>query len=312
MLVKNKLLTALKIAVSAFSLYIVARSIDISSITNVVGSIDFRFVVLAMMIFWIAQVISSLRCVYIANELGKALSLSSSTKAHFIGLWFNQVLPTSLGGDVIKVAILKRNVELGVAIRVAILDRFSGFYILMSVVVVTLPIYYKVIPIDHSALVDLMAVVSIGFVFSVIGITWASTKLNQRLASFDILSKLLIIISDIWLFHKGRALWRQIWTSLIVHLNGIISFALLGASLGVDSSFITYFLIVPLVFVIALLPISFAGWGVREIGAVWLFGLVGMSSENAAILAIMYGVMLVFLGLPGLVWLMVSKGSGDV
>lgn len=304
---KNKLLMTLKIAVSAFSLYIVARSINVSSIKNVVGNIDFKFVILAMMIFWVAQVISSLRCVYIANELGKALPLFTSAKAHFIGLWFNQILPTSLGGDVVKVAILREITGLGVAVKAAILDRFSGLFILMLAIAITLPLYAEIIPHEQDTLFEGLRLLAVGFLLSVVIIAWISSRARIHLNSSTTISKLVGLVSDIWLFHRGRPLWRQIWTSSIVHLNGIAAYALLGAALGFDVKVLTYVLVVPLVFLVALLPISFAGWGVREAGAVWLFGLVGMPKENALVLSVAYGSMLILSGLPGLIWFVRGK-----
>ena len=72
-------------------------------------------------------------------------------------------------------------------------------------------------------------------------------------------------------------------------------------------NFLSYFLLVPLVFLISLIPVSFAGWGIREAGAIWLFGMVNMPKEDALILSIAYGTMLILSGLPGLILFMQSK-----
>jgi hypothetical protein len=58
--------------------------------------------------------------------------------------------------------------------------------------------------------------------------------------------------------------------------------------------------VVPLVFLIALIPLSFAGWGIREAGAMWIFGAVGMSKEDSVMLSVIYGVLLIIAALPGL------------
>ncbi len=308
---KNKLLMTLKVVVSMLSLLLVARAVDLSSIITVIGSINPGFVFVALGVFWIAQIVSSLRCIYIANELGRDMTLSTSVKAHFVGLWFNQVLPTSLGGDVLKVAVLKQAIGLGVALRSAILDRFSGLFILMLAIVITLPLYSRIIPPEQNALLYGLKVLSIGFLVATIILAWATTKIREYLKPAPLLSKFLSLVSDIWLFRKGRSLWRQLWTSTIVHLNGIAAYGLLGMALGFDVNLLTFVLIVPLVFLVALLPISFAGWGIREAGAIWLFGLVGIPKENALILSIAYGSMLILAGLPGLVLFVRSKSRDN-
>ena len=60
----------------------------------------------------------------------------------------------------------------------------------------------------------------------------------------------------------------------------------------------------PLDFLVALLPISLAGQGVREARAVWLFGSVGRPDEIAPVLSVAYGLMLSVVGVPGLAWFM--------
>lgn len=57
---------------------------------------------------------------------------------------------------------------------------------------------------------------------------------------------------------------------------------------------------VPVIFLIALIPVSFAGWGLREVGAVWLFGMVGIAKESALAMSVCFGLLLVLAGLPGL------------
>ena len=142
----SKILSVLKIAGSLVSLGVVLYSVDLISIRNQLSHINFTTVLIALIIFWLAQFASSLRCVYVARTLGSELAFSASLRAHFVGLWFNQVLPTSLGGDIIKISILKKNIGMSMAIRSALLDRFSGLFLLMLVIVLTLPLYSKIIP----------------------------------------------------------------------------------------------------------------------------------------------------------------------
>lgn len=303
---KNKLLI-LKVIVSVLFVFLVLRQVDLSTVTAGPRNINWGFAIVALGVFWLAQMVSSLRYVYIANVLGGRLSLSMSAKAHFVGLWFNQVLPTSLGGDIIKVAVLRPTVGLGVALRSAILDRFSGLFILMLAIIITLPLYSKIFPPEQGALYFGLKGLSIAFVMATLLLAWAATRIRARVSHTQLASKFLRLISDIWLFRKGQSLWRQLWTSTIVHLNGIAVYGLLGMALGFEVNPLTFVLIVPLVYLVALLPISFAGWGVREAGAIWLFGLVGIPKENSLLLSVAYGSMLILAGLPGLVLFLRGK-----
>lgn len=302
---KSFLIFVLKAVVSFGSLYIVSRSIILKDLVEVLKHAHYLLMFFALVVFWVAQVFSALRCVYVARVLGGALDLSTSLRAHFVGLWFNQVLPTSLGGDFIKMAILRKPLGLSLAVRSAFLDRLSGLMFLLLATAITLPLYTRLFPL-HPDLVVALGVIAVGGGLTIILCAWAAHRVAKATILKPIILKFIQIFSDIWEFKKGLPLWEQVWTSAIVHFNGIVTYALLGFALGIDVSLITFLLIVPVVFLIALIPVSFAGWGLREVGAVWLFGMVGINKESALAMSVCFGILLILAGLPGL-YLFLSK-----
>lgn len=291
-------LLIVKISISVASFWVLGHSIEWKVVSKVIGNIQPAWAVLSLAIFWAAQVASSLRYAYIARTLGGQLDLATSIRAHFVGLWFNQVLPTSLGGDVVKIAMLRKWLGLGLALRSGILDRLSGLVFLLTTVVLALP-YYALI-LHQSHFVTLLGMMAGGFMLALIIGAWGAKYIAPRLTHFPLLHKPLELLGDVWQFRNGLRLWQQFWTSAIVHFNGIAAYGLLGIALGIQVDFMTIVLIVPLIFLVALLPISFAGWGVREVGAVWLFGMVGVGSEHALAMSVWYGILLLVVGLPGL------------
>lgn len=296
---KSTLVLMLKVTVSLGSLFLVARAVDWGKMGKVLAHTQFSWVVLALLIFWVAQIFSSLRCVYIARALGGTLNLATSLRAHFVGLWFNQVLPTSMGGDVIKIAMLKEPLGLSIALRSAILDRLSGLLFLLLAIALTLPLYAEIFS-QQPKLTYALSVLAIAGITATVLCAWGAHCLQRSRSLHPVLLKLAQIFSDIWLFRMKKPMWEQFWTSAIVHFNGIAAYALLGLALGISVDFVTFLLLVPLVFLVALLPISFAGWGVREAGAVWLFGIAGIAKESSLAMSISFGLLLVLAGLPGL------------
>lgn len=293
------MILALKGAVSLGSFVVLARSVDWGGMINVAVNAKLAWVALALLIFWIAQIFSSLRYVYVARVLGGRVGLSTSLRAHFVGLWFNQILPTGLGGDVIKIAMLKKSLGLSIALRSAMLDRFSGLMFLMLAIVLALPLYAGIF-IKQPYLTFALTVFSVVGITATIFFAWGGNYLQRSQSLHPVLFTVAQLFSDIWKFRVKSPMWEQFWTSSIVHFNGIAAYALLGLALGASVDFVTFFLVVPLVFLVALIPISFAGWGVREAGAVWLFGMVGVPKESSLAISISFGLLLVLAGLPGL------------
>lgn len=307
---KNFLLPGTKTIISIGSLYIVFRSISWPELDKTLSQANYFIALIALTIFWLAQIISALRCVYIARVLGGSLKLTTSLRAHFVGLWFNQVMPTGLGGDIVKMAILREPLGLNLAIRSTILDRVSGLFFLLLSIAVTLPLYSAIFSPNYKLTIAL-SIISIGGITAISLFALAAQKLTLRTTKRSTITKLLQLFSDILSFRAWKPLKEQLWTSAIVHFNGIITYALLGLALGVQVNWGTFLLVVPVVFLIALIPISFAGWGLREAGAIWLFGIVGISSTSALAMSVSFGLLLVIAGLPGVVILLTRRTSGD-
>lgn len=296
--IPQRLVTALKILVSGACIAVLYHHIDLKRFAELLATMQWRWIVLAMLIFWAAQCVSALRYQMIARTLGAVLDFRTSLRAHFIGLWFNQVLPTSLGGDVVKMSLLQKKIGLGVAVRAGILDRLSGLVFVMAAILLTLPCYIRLLP--GSPLPMSLALMAGGFMAVLLACVLAR----------NIFRKPFQLLVDIASFTKGRPLWEQAWTSAVVHFNGIAAYGLLGLALGVDAGLPVYILIVPLVFVVALMPLSLAGWGVREVGAVWLFGLVGIDAETALAMSVGFGILLIFSAFPGLLFFL-TKETAD-
>ena len=92
--------------------------------------------------------------------------------------------------------------------------------------------------------------------------------------------------------------------SVVLHV--CVSFAvwLIARSLQVDVTLAQCCVLVPLVMVASAIPISVAGWGVREGAMVAALGLVGVSQAEAFAVSLLLGLMLILVGLPGgVLWL---------
>ena len=86
----------------------------------------------------------------------------------------------------------------------------------------------------------------------------------------------------------------------MIHLFSIINIYLVGQSVGLDYSVLTMAVIVPPVVLLTLIPVSLAGWGIREGAMIGLFGLIGAAQANVLSMSIIYGIILIIASLPGL------------
>jgi uncharacterized membrane protein YbhN (UPF0104 family) len=87
------------------------------------------------------------------------------------------------------------------------------------------------------------------------------------------------------------------------HVGLSVCVFLIATAVGVEVELIHVLVLFPPVFLVSLLPISIAGWGVREGAMVAALSLVGVDEASALAVSILFGLGVLLVGLPGgLVW----------
>jgi glycosyltransferase 2 family protein len=106
------------------------------------------------------------------------------------------------------------------------------------------------------------------------------------------------------LLASGRVPWVFVLSALITSIN-IVIFALILSGMGVDFPLaVGCALLVPAIMEIAMLPISFAGWGVREGAAIVAFGALGLPADQALGASVAFGLIVAAVSmLGGVLWL---------
>ena len=72
-------------------------------------------------------------------------------------------------------------------------------------------------------------------------------------------------------------------------------------------SFQIFLIAIPPVFLLTIVPISLAGWGIREGAMVGIFMLVGADETKVLAMSILYGMLLIIASIPGAYFWVKSK-----
>ena len=114
------------------------------------------------------------------------------------------------------------------------------------------------------------------------------------------------------LFLQPRFALPTIVMSLVNHVGVATVVYLLATALAIDVGVIDCLILVPPVILFSMIPISIAGWGLREGAMITAFGLVAVPSEQAFALSVLFGVVVMAIGIPGgLVWLLSGGGRAQ-
>jgi len=92
---------------------------------------------------------------------------------------------------------------------------------------------------------------------------------------------------------------------------GIAPAYLIGTAIGVPLSFAAYLAAIGGAVLLTLLPISIAGWGVREAAVVSIFGTFGVPAEQALVVSVLFGLSLTVAAIPGGLLLLLSQPAEE-
>ena len=302
-----KRLAWIKVAISVGLLALLINTYDISDAINRLMIIDLWWLAAAGFVYFILVVSATLRWQIILGSLGVSIKFGLAFVIMVIGLFFNQVLPSNLGGDAMRIWRLnKTGAKLGRAVGSVLLDRVIAIIALALLVIFTLPLTVQLI--ENKAFF-----VGFGVTAGAIGLGLAVLLWLDRIATA--LRRLLpgaAIDAIAALGRDARTILLNIRVGFgvmgLAFLNQVLIVVMtisLAYGLGIQANFLEFLILIPPVTFISVLPISLAGWGVREGTMIALLGTVGIGSGEALALSVAFGFVILVGSLPGgLVWLL--------
>jgi hypothetical protein len=224
---------------------------------------------------------------------------------YIIGSFFNTCLPGIIGGDAIKAyylnSELKRHspeaeVPSGVgnsAISVAsvFMDRYIGLAALLCIGMAVFPAGFRILSKTPAAWA--MPLMFGGFLIA--SILLFRFRLGERL-------RFLVGVHDYfsYFFTKRRVLVKAFLYSLAIQLAGVSSVCILARGMALDITFLSLLIFLPLIILIAMIPVSISGIGIREGAFVFFLGTIGVPPDKAMTLSILWFLSVVVSGLWGL------------
>ncbi|MBI3398711.1 MAG: flippase-like domain-containing protein [Deltaproteobacteria bacterium] len=300
---KKNLSVILKIIISGSLLYFLFRGIDMDGFFKTVKAVDLKAVVFIGLLYLATQVTAAYRW-FILLKNSVDIPYPKLLSIYFIGMFFNNFMPSMLGGDLAKGYYLyKISGKGGAAVASIFMDRYAGFTALMAITAVATVIGY---PLVQETVVPLLLVSLIGAYIIGSLVLWVESfhgwalKILGKLKLFGLNEKIDSLYQSI-MRYKGfyETLSKAFVLSLIIQSAVIISYYILAAGLGMSMPFGYFFLLIPLITAVAMLPISLAGLGIREGAFVFFFTKVGATQAQALSLSLLWFFVMVFINLIG-------------
>ncbi|SIN73564.1 hypothetical protein SAMN05443662_0376 [Sulfurivirga caldicuralii] len=294
-----------KILLSLLILAFLFHEVDMGAALKTMKQANPLLLAAALGVQLLSQTVAAWRWTLIMRKLGFEHDLGFYLRSYFKGTLFNQLLPTSIGGDAYRVAeVHAHGAPLKEAFYAIFIDRIVG---LVGLLLLNL---FAILWAPH----DLYPTIILYTILAVILGTLVGFVLLLWLHRYSPLyrwrfTRLFAELSErFWrVYHQPRDLLVQLGLSLLTHLLGMLVLFGIGHAVGINEPIGIYLALTPIAILLTILPITFAGWGVRESTLIGLFMLIGTPEPKVLAMSLLYGIILVFAALPGVVFYLQSR-----
>lgn len=311
------LISTLKVLVSAALLYLALRKVDFHDLASRFNVASVGWIGCAVAATFLQIFLGVLRWREVSAECGAPLGLTQAGRYNLIGAFFNQTLPSSIGGDAVRLWLVARA---GAGWRAAtysiFVDRAIGLIALAIVIVASLPWSYRLISdangrsallfVDFAALTGGLGFLALGWLpWPWLRRWWATHHVHA-----------CSVIANRVIFSRNRGPKIAV-LSLLVHVLTVVIAWCVVRSIAAPVLFGQVFQLVPPVMLITMMPISIAGWGVREATMGLAFGYAGLLANEGVNVSLLFGAVSFLVGaFGGLVWIFsaekAAKGSTPI
>ena len=300
----------LKFAVTVGLLWFLFDRVDLGPVALKLQTMQVSWAIAAVAALTAQLLLAGFRWYYVGQLVGATISLRQALRLVLIGQFFNQVLPSSVGGDGVRAWLVSRD---GVPVRRALVsiicDRMVGLVVLTAISAVTMPMLFfaggEHIPSITTLAFMAPALTALGLLTLLL----FGTKLSELLMKLRFFGPFGVLVRDlrIILFTSEKSFWI-IGLTVLVQVMVVLGVYLCGWALDIKFGII-HVLLLPLILLISMVPISFAGWGVRESVMVAGLGFVGISAVDALVISVSFGIAQMLVGLPGAVVAVMSNNG---
>ena len=238
---------------------------------------------------------------FTAGRLGVDLSFASAWREYYLSIFLNQVLPGGVLGDVSRAWRQARGQTRlldpsGPATRAVIFERLSAQAVMTTVAVVSLlALPVTIAPASRLAIFGAGVAAVLIVVASVVWIRRQSSE--QSLPGR--------VLADLGAAHlSGPVFAVQLGSGIIVVGTYLASYLAAARAVGVEAPLLVLLPLVAPVLMTMLIPVTVAGWGLREGAAAVLWGAVGLTAVDGVLVSVTYGLLVLIGSLPGAVFLM--------
>ncbi len=274
---RKKLITALKIVVSAALIYFIFTKINLEDVAQTVKRSNPFYLVLGVLLVVLSKVLAAFRLNLYFHQIDVRISQISNLKLYLLGMFYNLFLPGGIGGDAYKGYVIQKQYKSGTkkVVSVLLLDRLSGMLLIF--------IYASILALSINTPFweRLYWLIGLGIPLSIV-VFWF---LNKRFFSYTL-----------------PIFWKSFGYSALVQLTQLICILCILEALSINGSTIEYLFVFLISSIVSVIPLTIGGIGSREViflyGAKWL----GLDASTSISISFIFFLITALISLFGILY----------
>ncbi len=303
-IIKKTLSVGLRIGISIALLVFLFRQVDVRVMFETVRKADKYLLGLAFFVFFWTYIL----CLYRWQMLLKAADVKLPLKRVIIsfaaGTFFSLFLPSSIGGDFMRsldLAVFTKKPRQVVA--TVLLDRLSGYVGLVILTLIAVFLGWNIISDSSVAVSIAVLIVILVVVLVVLFNKFIYSKINRMLdspRSGKIREAITNLHQEIHYFRNHKKIMvNNVILSIFIQAINPLTFYIIALAIGIKLRLVYFFIFLPIIGAITLLPISIGGLGLRDAMTVFFFAKAGVVKDLAFAMSLLSFVFILIYGSIG-------------
>lgn len=296
---------AIKLVVSGGILAAALSRVDFAQVGEAIGRLAVGLYAAAIAALAAATVLAALRWALLTRRLAARIGPADGVGIYLTASFVGQVLPSTLGVDAVRAWLASRKYKPFTQVVSGVMaDRAFGMLGLGVLILLGAPrlLFMGDIAIGEAAALA-AGLLFVGAIAGFFVLRWfVRANVTGTLARLQEAAKSLLLAAASVEGAIGLAL------SVVVHALITLCVIMIAAGLAAPVSLLDGFTLIPAAMLIATIPVSINGWGLREGAMIACLGLAGVSASDAFVVSVLFGIGQFLVALPGAIyWLTPRK-----
>ena len=287
----NLVKTGIKLCVSIGLIAYLFSQMALADLADIFAQTQPGLFVGAVLFFVLSNCLGAVQWYLLLRAQDLPVSFRQALVFYFIGVFFNNVLLGNIGGDAMRIYDIRRLTgKASGGVAATFMDRFIGLF---STCALALMAYPLIAAVERVWLVSVLVPVLVGLmVVLAMGLSRRIGTVIEGLIVRLLPTTVGILVNklreSIVAYRHRLGLLCLVWLiSLGVQFSRILVYWMAGLALNMDPGLVYFICFQPVAAVLAAVPISIGGLGVREGTLVGLFSSVGIGRELATAMSLL-------------------------